>query len=179
MPANTTSPPANIKLMQNAFAAMRSKNLDACVGYLTPDFIINLAGAPYQMRGPRAWRKNAETLFSAFPDIEIHVEDMFATDDKVAVRVRLTGTHTGEFLGKQPTGKRINYQSNELYRIVDGKVAEEWICSDTLTLMTQIGAIPAKHLVSMWLAGFRVWFAAGIGLAFGALSVLLLQLILS
>jgi hypothetical protein len=41
-----------------------------------------------------------------------------------------------------------------------------------LTLMSQIGAIPARHLVSMYLSGFRVWFAAGIGLAAGVLLTL-------
>src|SRR5262249_43716877 len=103
-----------------------------------------------------------------------HVEDMFAAGDKVAVRARFTGTHTGEFLGHQPTGKQVEYRSNELYRIADGKISEEWICSDTLTLMTQIGAIPAGRLLSMWFAGYRVWFAAGLGLAAGtALGMLL------
>ena len=179
MSANTAAVPANILLMRNAFEAMRRKDLDACVGLLAPDFTINLAGAPYPMRGASAWRRNAETLFAAFPDIRIDVEDMFAADDKVAVRARLSGTHTGEFLGKQPTGRRIDYRSNELYRIADGKVAEEWICSDTLTLMTQIGAIPARHLLIMWLAGSRVWFAAGLGVAAGALAVLLWRAILT
>ena len=179
MPANTDTSRANIELMRSAFAAMNRGDLDACVGLLTPDFIINLAGAPYADSGPRAWRKNAEMLFSAFPDIQIHVEDMFAGDDKVAARVRLKGTHTGEFLGNPPTGNKIDYESNELYRIAGGKIAEEWICSDMLTLMSQIGAIPPKHLVSMYLAGFRVWFAAGIGLAAGVLLTLFARFILS
>jgi predicted ester cyclase len=173
VPRNTAAAEANIELIRNAFEALRRKDLDACVGFLAPGFIINLAGAPHQMRGPRAWRKNAEILFSAFPDIQIDVDDMFASNDKVAVRARFSGTHSGEFLGKQPTGKRIDYQSHELYRIADGKVAEEWICSDTLTMMTQIGAIPARHLLSMWLAGYRVRLAAGLGLTAGALLMLL------
>jgi predicted ester cyclase len=178
MSANTTAP-ANIRLMRNAFEAMGRKDLDACVGLLAPDFTINLAGAPYPMRGARAWRRNAETLFSAFPDIRIEVEDVFAAADKVAVRARLSGAHTGEFLGNRPTGRRIDYLSNELYRIADGKVAEEWICSDTLTLMTQIGAIPARHLLIMWLSGFRVWLAAGVGITVGILAMLLLRAILT
>src|SRR5688572_9901642 len=101
----------NAALMRNAFAALNREDIDACVKLITPDFIINLAGAPHQMHGQRAWRKNAETLFTAFPDIQVDVQDMFATDDKVAVRVRLTGTHAGPFLGHQATGKRIDYQS--------------------------------------------------------------------
>ncbi|MDQ8726727.1 ester cyclase [Bradyrhizobium sp. LHD-71] len=144
MPANIAYHEPNLELMRSAFDAMGRKDLEACVKLLTPDFRINLAGAPYQMRGVDAWRKNAETLLLAFPDIRIQVEDIFASDDKVAVRARLSGTHTGEFLGTRPSGKRIEYQSNEIYRVADGKIAEEWICSDMLTLMTQIGAIPAK-----------------------------------
>lgn len=139
----TDSPESNLTLMRSAIEALNRRDFDACVALMTPDFAINLAGAPAQMRGPQAWRKNVEIFFSAFADGRIHVEDMFAAGDKVAVRAVLTGTHTGEFLGRQPTGKRVKYDSNELYRIADGKIAEEWICSDTLTLMTQIEAIPA------------------------------------
>lgn len=179
MSATLDTPEANIEMMKTAFAAMGRKDLDACVAVLTPDFIINLAGMSYQMRGRGAWRKNAEMMFSAFPDVRIQVEDMFATDDKVAVRVRFTGTHTGPFMGKEATGKSIDYQSNELYRIADGKIAEEWICSDMLTLMTQIEAISSRQLLGMWLAGFRVWFAAGLGTMGGVLLTLLLQAVLS
>lgn len=166
---------ANMTVMREAFAALNRKDIDACVALMTPDFIINLAGAPYQQRGIRAWRKNVDILFSAFPDAQVHIDDMFGTDDKVAVRVRITGTHRGEFVGNPPTGKPISYESNELYRLENGKVAEEWICSDMLTLMTQIGAVSKTRLLSMWLAGFRVWFAAAAGLVAGAVLVLIAQ----
>ncbi|KQU72454.1 hypothetical protein ASC75_23915 [Aminobacter sp. DSM 101952] len=146
--------------MNNAFAALRRQDLDACTELMSPDFIINLAGMPHQMRGHRAWRKNAELFFKAFPDMQIETQDMFANDDRVAVRFRFTGTHKGEFLGNQPTGNRVDYQSYEIYRIADGKIAEEWICSDLLTILTQIGAFPARQLLLMWLAGYRVWFGA-------------------
>ncbi|MGO4837541.1 ester cyclase, partial [Rhizobiaceae sp. 2RAB30] len=168
MQAIAATPENNISLMRTAFAALNRGDLDACVGLLTPDFIINLAGMPYPKRGHSAWRANAEMLHSAFSDARIHIEDMFATGDKVAVRARFTGRHTGEFLGMQPTGKPVEYLSNELYRIKDGKIAEEWICVDSLTMMMQIGAIPARHLVSMWLAGYRTWLAACLGALAGA-----------
>lgn len=177
MLANNTAPQENIALMQNAFAALRRRDFAAAVEFLSPDFIINLAGVPYQMRGRRTWRKNTETFFNAFPDFQIETQDMFATDNKVAVRFRMTGTHAGEFLGNQPTGKRVDYQSYELYRIADGKIAEEWICSDMLTILTQIGAFPAKHLLLMYFAGYRVWFAAGFGLLIGVISTLALSFI--
>jgi steroid delta-isomerase-like uncharacterized protein len=168
----------NIALMRNAFATLSRRDFAAAVEFLSPDFIINLAGVPHQMRGRHTWRRNAEAFFKAFPDIQMEEQDMFATDDKVAVRFRFSGTHTGEFLGNQPTGKRVDYQSYELYRIADGKIAEEWICADMLTILTQIGAFPARHLLLMWLAGYRVWFAAGLGLVAGAILMLILSSVL-
>ena len=173
------APQSNIDLVREAFSALGRRDVDAVVKLMPPDFRINIAGMPYQKRGTDAWRKHAEILFTAFPDIQIKIEDMFAGEDKVAVRVRFTGTHAGEFLGIQPTGKKIDYESNELYRIVDGKIAEEWICSDTLTLMAQIGGrgFSMGKLASMWLAGYRVWFALFLGIAIGALLVALLRFI--
>jgi len=144
--------------MRRAFSALERKDVDACVKLMPSDFTINIAGMPYQKRGTEAWRKHAEILFSAFPDIQIHIEDIFASDDKVAVRMRVTGTHTGAFIGIQPTGKKVSYEINELYRIADGKIAEEWICSDMLTLMAPIGGDWAfdgqacVHVVC-WLSG--------------------------
>lgn len=177
MPANNAACQENIALMTSALAALRRKDFAAVAEFLSPDFIINLAGAPYQMHGRRVWLRNTKAFSNAFPDIQIEAQDMFAADDKVAVRFRFTGTHAGEFLGNQPTGKQVDYQSYELYRIADGKIAEEWICSDMLTILTQIGAFPARHLALMWLAGYRVWFAAGLGIIAGMISALALSFI--
>ncbi|OKO68190.1 hypothetical protein AC628_36650 [Bradyrhizobium sp. NAS96.2] len=47
----------------------------------------------------------------------------------------------------------------------------------SIRLLTS-SAIPAWHLVSMWLAGFRAWFAGGAGIVSGVLLVLLLQAVL-
>ena len=64
--------------------------------------------------------------------------DLFAAQDRVAVRLRFRGTHSGEFLGFPATGRTIEYVSPEFYRIADGLIAEEWICSDMATLFGQI-----------------------------------------
>lgn len=179
MTTQPSTPQSNIELIQRAFTALERKDVDAIVKLMPADFIINIAGMPYQKRGTDAWRKHAEILSSAFPDIHVKIEDIFATEDKVAVRVRISGTHAGEFLGIQPTGKKIEYESNELYRVADGKIAEEWICSDMLTLMAQIGGqgFSMGTLASMWLAGYRVWFALFLGIAIGVLSMVLFQMV--
>jgi steroid delta-isomerase-like uncharacterized protein len=75
----------------------------------------------------------------AFPDLEAEIQDIFAARDRVAVRLVFHGTHSAEFLGLPATGRRIEYVSHEFYRVADGLIAEEWICSDMATLMRQIG----------------------------------------
>jgi predicted ester cyclase len=74
----------------------------------------------------------------AFPDLHAHIEDIFAAQDKVAVRLRFRGTGSGEFLGFAPTGRTVEYVSHEFYRVADGLIAEEWICSDTATPLSQL-----------------------------------------
>ena len=153
--------------MTAAFDALNRRDIDACIAMLTPDFRIHVAGAPPR-QGIAAWRSNVGIMLKAFPDAKVHVDDIFASDDKVAVRIRVTGTHDGDFLGKPATGRTVAYDSIELYQITDGRISAEWICSDTLTMMTQIGIHSKGALLSLWLASFPVGIAAALGFGAGA-----------
>jgi steroid delta-isomerase-like uncharacterized protein len=139
MHPQTTSTDANIDLIRASFEEFNVGDLDACVARLTPDFVINLAELPQPMYGPDTWRQGAEMMKRAFPDIKAQIQDIFAAQDRVAVRLRFRGTHSGEFLGFPATGRNVEYISHEFYRLAGGLIAEEWICSDTSTLMRQIG----------------------------------------
>jgi predicted ester cyclase len=55
--------------------------------------------------------------------------------------VKLTGTHTGEYYGLAPTGKKITYTAVAICRIVDGKIVEGWGVYDMLDFYKQLGAI--------------------------------------
>jgi predicted ester cyclase len=73
----------------------------------------------------------------------VTVEDMIAEGDTVAFRLTLRGTHEGEFIGVPATGNRIEMTVQNFYRLRDGKVVERWSNPDMLTLMVQLGAVPA------------------------------------
>ena len=94
--------------------------------------------AGHEPGGHQAVEQSGDGAGYAFPDLQAHIEDIFAAEDKVAVRLRFRGTHSGEFLGFRPTGLTIEYVSHEFYRIADGLIAEEWICSDMATLLGQL-----------------------------------------
>jgi steroid delta-isomerase-like uncharacterized protein len=129
---------ANIDLVRAAFAAFNSGDLEAGAEFLAEDFVINIAGMPFQMRGRDAWMENAHVMHSAFPNVQGHIEDIFSSGDRVAVRLTMTGTQEGEFLGIPATGRTVEYTSIEIYRTADGLLAEEWISSDIATMMRQL-----------------------------------------
>ena len=139
MASQTASPAANIELVHAAARAFNAGDTGECLAGIAPDFIINLAELPEPMRGREAWRQNFEMMKHAFPDLQAHIEDIFAAQDKVAVRLRFRGIHSGEFLGFPATGRTVEYVSHEFYRVADGLIAEEWICSDMATLLRQLG----------------------------------------
>ena len=78
----------------------------------------------------------------ALPDFQETIEDMVAEGDKVVVRFKGTGTHTGEWFGIPPTGKKNTITGVLIYRIVDGKIAaKESGTYDMLDFYKKIGAI--------------------------------------
>ena len=138
MTSQVTSPAANVELVLAGFQAFNAGDTEECLARIAGDLIINLAELPDPQHGREAWRQGFEMMRRAFPDLHAHIEDIFAAQDKVAVRLRFRGTHSGEFLGFHPTGRTIEYVSHEFYRIADGLIAEEWICSDMATLLGQL-----------------------------------------
>jgi steroid delta-isomerase-like uncharacterized protein len=138
MTSQITSPAANIELVRAGFRAFNTADANQCMALAAQDIIINLAELPEPQHGQEVWRQGFEMMRRAFPDLQAHIEDIFAAQDKVAVRLRFRGTHCGEFLGIPATGRTVEYVSHEFYRIADGLIAEEWICSDTATLFGQL-----------------------------------------
>jgi len=84
------------------------------------------------------------TITRAFPDLHHDIKDMVAEGDKVAVRLIVTGTHNGEFRGIPPSGRKLSLDEMAFLTIVDGRIIEGWVTSDTMSFMQQIGAIPSS-----------------------------------
>jgi predicted ester cyclase len=74
-----------------------------------------------------------------FPQYRLKAEDMVEEGDKVVVRARFLGTHTGEFNGIPATGKEVDLPFMIMYRIEGGKIAEHWLEANHLALLTQLG----------------------------------------
>lgn len=83
---------------------------------------------------------------TAFPDIQITVEDMIAEGDKVAARLTIRGTHLGEIKSARlgnipPTGRQATWAGIDIAHIANGKIVERWTPRDLLGLLQQLGLI--------------------------------------
>lgn len=101
------------------------------------------APVPVGTTGLQALKQVWASLYRAFPDLHLTLEDMIAEGDKVVGRQTVTGTHRGEYMGLPPTGKSVMYNEIFIFRFVDGRIAEIWGVVDVLSQMKQLGMIPA------------------------------------
>ncbi len=88
----------------------------------------------------QGWPHPALYLRAAFPDRVDVIERVIADGDRVGLLFRVTGTHTGNFFGIEPTGKRVDVYEVALLRIVDGQMVEGWFMMDEAELLRQLGA---------------------------------------
>ena len=100
---------------------------------MTPNFV-------YHLTDPRlpAGRDGIKALGQV---IVAAVQDLIADGDRVIERIQAGATHTGEFNGISP-GKQVEWTEIHIYRLEDGKIAEQWSEIDLLGLLVQLGAIP-------------------------------------
>jgi steroid delta-isomerase-like uncharacterized protein len=99
---------------------------------------------PTSAKGPQGAKSTLATYLKAFPDVKISIEREIADGDYVVQHLLLTGTNTGELNGVPATGKKANVSGVMTSKIKDGKVVEAWSLFDSLTLMQQLGLVPAQ-----------------------------------
>ena len=96
--------------------------------------------APQENTGLEGFRQFLNMIATAFPDIQVSIEDMLAEGDKVATRVVVKGTHQGPLMGNiPPTGKKAAWTGIDIFTIKDRKIVERWSQRDIQGLMSQLG----------------------------------------
>ena len=93
---------------------------------------------PGQLPGPEGVKRDFANIRAAFPDWHQEIEDLIAEDDKVVVRWRSTGTHSGDFMGLPATGIHASWTGIGIFRLAGGKIVERWSNWDALGLMQQL-----------------------------------------
>ncbi len=57
---------------------------------------------------------------------------------------RQEATHSGEFMGIAPTGKRVEIRYMDFWKVVDGKIQDNWVMIDVIGVMRQLGVDPLQ-----------------------------------
>jgi predicted ester cyclase len=117
-------------------------NLAVADELIDPGFIVHGAGGQAVPTGPEGVKQLVSAWRTGFPDGRMNIDDLFAEDDKVVIRMTWVGTHTGDFYGRAATGRRVSVTSIGIDRVVNGKIVEGWGEVDMLGLYEQIGVIP-------------------------------------
>jgi steroid delta-isomerase-like uncharacterized protein len=128
--------------MRRIYELLNAGDVDGFGRQLADDFAEHepLAGFPPTKAGVLQYFRMLRT---AFPDFHMVPEDVIVGGDKVVARVRVSGTHRGEFMGMPGTGKRVEVALIDIIRFgSDGRAHEHWGIVDQLVLLQQLGAIP-------------------------------------
>ncbi|MBV6826004.1 ester cyclase [Pseudomonas sp. PD9R] len=107
---------------------------------LAPDFMDRAlpAGREQGVAGPLAASK---AFHGAVPDLSCEVQQMIVSGDRVVSHLRFTGHFTGTFNGVKGQGQAVNFIATDIYRIANGRIAENWHLEDNLTFLQQIGVV--------------------------------------
>ncbi|MFA5327031.1 MAG: ester cyclase [Prolixibacteraceae bacterium] len=77
-------------------------------------------------------------LHQGFPDIQVQIHEQIAENDIVASRKTIRGTHLGEIMGHQPTGKKVTISVMDFVRVKDGKYTDHWGQNNIMQLIEQL-----------------------------------------
>ena len=134
----------NVATMRRIYELLGAGDIDA-FGELIADDFVEHEDTP----GLEPTKEGVLQLFrqyrASFPDMRMELDEALPSGDKVVGRVRATGTHSGEpFMGIPASGKSIDVQLVDIMRFDDdGRACEHWGVLDSLSMMQQLGAIPA------------------------------------
>jgi len=134
----------NKEIVRRIEEAWDRNDLAALDQHFAPDFNNAQSGTPGLPAGLAGSKLAHQGVMSAFPDRKATILDLVGDGDKVAVRVRVTGTNTGgaPFLGQpEANGARIDFEIWSLYQLRDGKVVAHWGINDGVTAMVQVGSL--------------------------------------
>jgi predicted ester cyclase len=133
------SPEENKRIIRRLIEeGLSSHNLDLIDAYYDPGFIEHQGTLKPGIAG---MKESFQSLYRAFPDYSLVIEDMIAEGDKVWLRMSCTGTNTGGFMGP-PNGKPIKITVMDVLRLKEGQIVEHWGVPDRFDVLLQLGLLP-------------------------------------
>jgi predicted ester cyclase len=107
-----------------------------------PEYVGHPSGPETSVRGPEGVKEYVGRLREGVPDLTMTVEDQVVDQDKVATRWTARGTHAGELMLTEPTGRTATVTGITIQRFEPtGRIIEGWTNWDMLGMVQQFGII--------------------------------------
>ena len=116
-------------------------NLNKASEFLTETVRFHDPVFPNLSAGIQNAKNHIEGSRQAFPDLRITIDDTIAERNEVVLHWSASGTHKGQFLGMQPTNRKVTVDGTSIYRLEGSKIAESHANWNLATMMAQLGVI--------------------------------------
>lgn len=138
MPTQTENTKRVDRIIEEAW---NNGNLEVIGDLVDSDYKLHVPNAPKEFRGPEGFKEFIQMYRTAFPDLTLSVEERVVEGDKIADRIIARGTHEGEFMGIEPTGKETETTTMVIHYLDDGMVVADDGLIDNLGLLQQLGVV--------------------------------------
>jgi len=132
-------------LVDQWWTSFEADRLDDAARLCQPDVETTLPGG-MRLHGTETLTAVLATFREAFPDIRHEIVDTVEAGDKIAVELKVSGTHTGPFRTPQgdvpPTGRPVVWESVDVVTVRDGKIASWHTYFDQMAFLAQLGLVP-------------------------------------
>jgi steroid delta-isomerase-like uncharacterized protein len=125
----------SVSLWYNAFS---KKDPDLFDRILSKNW-VDIPPAPDQPPGPAGARQILMELTTAFPDLDIKIEDVLQEGNKVIVRSKISGTQRGALMGFAAKNRKMSIQAIDIHEFNDGQIVRTWHTEDWMSGLHQLG----------------------------------------
>ena len=143
--AHTRTEQDNEALVRRWYAEAFRGNVDIADEVFAPSYVDHGADPLLSVQpGPAGPKQHITAYLAGFPDGRADIDDLITDEDKVAIRMTGAGTQPGSYLGRPPTGKRVEVTGVYIYRVADGKIVETWGSAAAWGgMMDEVGLTPS------------------------------------
>lgn len=138
-------PTAENKILVRRFEeAMNTRQLDALDEVVAPNFVRHCQATPnLDVRSLEQFKDFLRQDAAVFPDNTQTFTHVIAEGDTVAVWATYEGTQRGQMGSFPPSGRKVRFDFAAILRVENGKLAELWVTWDNMTILAQLGYLPA------------------------------------
>ena len=129
--------------------ALDKRRLDVLDEIVARDCIIHRPEASEPIRGLEAFRLTLERILQVYSEFKTTIHDLIAEEDRVVCRLSHQAVNRGEWTSRVGThavaGKTVTWPAIAIFRLHDGKIAEEWVSRDELGMLIELGVLVSSE----------------------------------